>query len=120
MSNWPAGLPQQFFMGTTQADQESRLISQMDAGPASIRKRFTAFTQNVDAPIVLTGAEKATFDTFYRTTINQGTDSFTWTDPTDDTSATLRFRSAPTWTAISGGSPSVRLWQATLALEILP
>lgn len=120
MSNWPATLPQQFFLGASVTDRESRLVSSMDAGPASVRKRFTATPQDLTTTMVLTGTQKAAFDTFYRTTINYGTDSFTWTDPTDDTSATLRFLKPPVWTCICGGSAANRLWQAQLELEILP
>lgn len=120
MSNWPATLPQQHFLGASTQDDESRLVSAMDAGPALVRKRFTAFTQTVETPIVLTGTELAAFNTFYRVTLNQGADSFTWTDPQTDSSVTFRFKSAPKWQCIKSGPVASREWKATLSLEILP
>jgi len=120
MSNWPAFLPQQYFLGNDIGDDETRLVSSMDAGPALVRNRFTAFTQTINTPIVLTGAQLATFNTFYRTTLNHGTDPFTWTNPVDDSSVSIRFKSPPKWQSIRSGLTSVRLWRAVLSLEILP
>ena len=120
MSNWPASLPQQYFLGVDSGDDETRLVSPMDAGPASVRNRFTAFSQSVNSPIVLTGAQRVTFNTFYRTTLNHGTDPFTWTNPVDDSSVSIRFKSPPKWQSVKSGSPATRLWRAVLSLEILP
>jgi len=120
MANWPASLPQVQFLGVSTQDDDSRLISPMDAGPSSVRNRYTANTKSIKTPIILTGAQLATFNTFYRTTLNHGTDSFTWTDPEDDSSATFRFKTPPAWTAIKPGDSSERLWQGNLDLEILP
>lgn len=120
MSNWPSQLPQQLFLGTSQGDEESRLISQMDAGPALVRNRFTAATRKIETPMVLTGEQLVIFNTFYRTTLNNGANSFTWTDPVSDDSVTYRFKSPPVWQSVESGSPSARIWQATLSLEILP
>lgn len=121
MSSWPSTLPQKQFQGVSVQDDESRLISQMDAGPASIRNRFTAVPQTVTTRIVLTGEEYETFKTFLRTTLNHGTNSFDWTDPGDGTTVTFRFRQKPTFTCIKTNSdPDLRLWEAVLNLEILP
>lgn len=118
-ADWPTSLPN-MKLGTSVGDEESRLISPMDSGPASVRKRFTAFTQKVDVPMVLTGAQLAIFQTFYRTTINQGTDSFNWKDPATDAAAILRFKSPPVWSSVKSGEPNDRIWKGTLSLEILP
>ena len=120
MSNWPATLPQQYFLGVDIGDDETRLVSPMDAGPASLRNRFTAFAQPLNTPIVLNGAQLATFNAFYRTTLNHGTDSFTWTNPVDDSSVSIRFKSPPKWQSIRSGLTTTRLWRAVLSLEILP
>lgn len=119
MSSWPATLPN-MKLGTDIGDDESRLTTPMDAGPASVRNRFTAVTQTVNVPMVLTGTQLAAFNTFFRTTINHGTDSFTWTDPADGSSVTVRFKSKPRWQSISSGAAADRVWSGTLSLEILP
>lgn len=120
MINWPSELPQTAFLDTSIGDDESRLISPMDAGPALIRNRFTAITQSVDIPIIITGTQLGIFKTFYRTTLNHGASQFTWNDPTDGSTVTFRFRSPPVWRAIKPGAVADRLWQASLSLEILP
>ena len=120
MENWPAELPQKLLLGTTAGDAESRLISPMDSGPPSVRSRFTAISQTINTPIILTGAQLAIFNTFYRTTLKHGALSFTWTNPVDNTSATYRFKSPPVWQSARSGDPASRLWRSTLALEILP
>ena len=120
MSAWPASLPQQYFLGNAIGHAETRFVSSMDAGPALVRNRFTAFTQSTNSPIVFTGTQLATFNTFYRTTLNHGTDSFTWTNPVDDSSISIRFKSPPKWQSVKSGIPAERLWRAVLSLEILP
>lgn len=120
MSAWPATLPQTPFLGTEFGDDESRLISSMDAGPALVRNRFTAVPQPVSIPIVLNGTQLATFLTFYRTTLNYGTNSFTWIHPQDGSSVSYRFKTPPKWQSIRSGATADRLWRSVLNLEILP
>lgn len=121
MSNWPAQLPQKQFMGVSVQDDESRLVTAMDAGPSTIRNRYTAITKSLNAPIILTGAQLAIFNTFLRTTLNHGTNSFTWTDPETDDSVSFRFKTKPRWQCIRpNADPDLRLWQGSLDLEILP
>lgn len=121
MSNWPSSLPTKQFLGVSEKDDESRLVTAMDAGPATVRNRFTAVSRAISTPIVLTGTQKQAFDTFYRTTLANGTASFTWTDPVTDSPATFRFKSNPEWQCIVPSStPANRIWKAMLALEILP
>jgi len=121
MPAWPASLPQKQFLGVSEKDDESRLVSAMDAGPALVRNRFTAVPRVISTSIVLTGTQRQTFDTFYRTTLSNGTLSFTWTEPVADAAATFRFKSNPEWQCIvSSSTPANRIWKATLSLEILP
>ena len=121
MANWPALLPQQMGAETSIQDDESRLIQQMDAGPASVRNRFTAITQTIKTTMILTGTQLVTFLTFFRTTLNHGTDSFTWTHPADGSSVSMRFKTKPEWTCIKTSPVTAdRLWQASLELEVIP
>lgn len=121
MSAWPVTLPQKQFAGASIQDDESRLISQMDSGPASVRSRFNAITKTVSTNIIVTGTQLDTFNTFFRTTIVHGSMSFTWTDPATGSTATFRFKTKPKWTCIKPSSVvASRLWQAGLDLEILP
>tara|TARA_Y100000114_G_C11702584_1_gene299185 strand:+ start:78 stop:443 length:366 start_codon:yes stop_codon:yes gene_type:complete len=121
MTSWPASLPQTVLASATRTRQAGKIRSGMDTGAPKQRQRFTATVKNYDVEIIVTGAQLATFDTFYKTTINNGTDSFTWTDPFTGASATLRFREEPSETVIKPDSTANnRLFKISLPLEELP
>lgn len=125
MATWPASLPQKQFLGLTERDQDAVLRTAMDAGPPTRRNRFTSITREVNVPIVVTGTQKQTFDTFFRTTLANGALEFDWEDPVTDATVSFAFRSPPRWTLTRGGDPSGdptadRIWTATLELEIQP
>ncbi len=121
MDTWPATLPQRLSADTAVQDDESRASTDMDTGPASVRNRFTAITQTVKGSMVITGAQLTTFNTFFRTTIKNGSLSFNWIHPFTESAAVIRFKSKPQWACIKP-APSVdnRLYQASLELEIQP
>lgn len=121
MTAWPVSLPQAQFLNATEEDADAVLRTQMDAGPPSRRNKYTARIVNVSTRMIVNGTQKATFDTFFRTTLKNGSLSFTWDSPTDDSAVTYAFRSPPRWTMIRGGSnPANRIWQTTLELETQP
>jgi hypothetical protein len=122
MAAWPASLPQKAFLVASDTRQQASLRSEMDQGAPKKRKRFTAAIRNLTLKMILTGTQRATFDTFYITTINEGTDSFTILDPVDDATITVSFKSPPTWKLIPGSGPAVvdRQWESILDLEVLP
>lgn len=121
MATWPASLPQKQFIGLTEQDQDAVLRTPMDAGPPTRRNRFTAVARDVDVPLVINGTQKATFDTFFRTTLSHGATAFDWEDPTDDSTVSFAFRSSPKWNLVRGGSTTAtRIWTTTLQLEIQP
>lgn len=120
MTTWPATLPQNQFLGMTEQDDDAVLRTPMDAGPPSRRNRFTAITRGVRTPIVVTGAQKQVFDTFYRDTLRNGSLAFDWEDPTTDVTLSFAFRGPPQWALIRGGTPDNRVWETTLDLEIQP
>jgi len=112
---YPASLPQKHFRGVTEERQTATLRSQMDTGAPKVRKQFTAAVRNIDIPMVFTAAQRATFDTFFITTLNEGASSFTWVDPVDDsTNITYRFKKPPKMTKVAGE------WKCVFNLEVLP
>jgi hypothetical protein len=120
MDVWPESLPS-FGADTSIQDDESRLTSSMDAGPASVRNRFTAISQTVKTSMVMTGAQLAIFNTFMRTTLVHGSLSFTWTNPITGASETVRFKKKPEWTCVRPSADvNSRLWSGELELEIAP
>jgi hypothetical protein len=120
MDVWPVTLPE-FGANTSIQDDESRLTSSMDSGPASVRNRFTAISQSVKTSMVMTGAQLVIFNTFIRTTLLHGSLSFTWINPITGASETVRFKKKPEWTCIKPSDvANDRLWQGELEIEILP
>ena len=121
MDTWPVTLPQRLSADTSVVDDESRAISDMDSGPASVRNRFTAITQSVKGSMVLTGAQLAIFLTFFRTTLRHGSLSFGWIHPFTEEAVEIRFKKKPEWQCIKP-APAVedRLFQASMELEIKP
>lgn len=121
MATWPASLPQSLLRDLSQSYQPAKLRTQMDKGPHKQRQRFTAMTRFYDGSLYLDGTEIQTFMTFFETTIGAGAASFTWIDPIDDSSASLRFREDPKIDLVrSHQTPASRLYRVSLSLEKLP
>jgi hypothetical protein len=120
LASWPGSLPQNQFIGVADERQSGTIRTAMDAGPAKTRPRFSAVVRNVTCPILMTGDQKADFDTFFITTLVEGSLPFTWTDPADDSTQTYRFIAPPKFSLEVGGDAGARTWKASLALEILP
>jgi hypothetical protein len=115
MAVWPVGLQQKQFSGVKESRQPGAIRSKMGTGAPKVRKRFTAVVRNIDVPIVLSIADKATFNTFFNTTLSEGVTAFTWVDPDDDsTSVSYRFRNPVSFTKVGGEFTGV------MNLEILP
>jgi hypothetical protein len=113
---WPATLPQSVFIGVTDQRRPAVVRTASDGGVDKIRRRFTSTPRDIDPPIVLTVAQRATFDTFFITTLKEGSLPFEWDDPVDDSTVQFRWRSPPQWRMIAGGAA----WAATLPLELMP
>lgn len=121
MATWPATLPQYHEIGLQETRQQAFVRTSMDVGPSKQRRRFTTATRFLEGTMLMTTAQKATFDTFYNTAIDEGSQEFDFTDPKDaSTIQSVRFTAPPTFTALIGGSSGVEFYRATISLEILP
>jgi hypothetical protein len=92
MSNaqWPASLPQSYLLiGQTEQAPNLMLRTQMDAGPAKTRKRFTAGVRMLRVRWLMTRAQKDTFDAFYRETLGGGALRFDYRRQDQDASSGL-------------------------------
>lgn len=117
MPSWPSTLPQRVLSeGYQEIAPDMVLRSEMDAGPAKVRRRFTAAVRTVRCQIALTSAQVATLDSFYVGTLAGGSLTIDWVHPRTQAATTFRMRQPPQYTAESGGSS----WIAQLELEILP
>jgi hypothetical protein len=116
MASWPGTLPTEpIETGYSETAPNNLIRTNMDVGPAKVRKRTLANVRQLTVQFVLTSTQVGYLDTFYVTTTNSGADSFTWTHPRTTSPITLRFVNPPTYTPIEGG-----LYSVSLSLEILP
>jgi hypothetical protein len=123
MAAFPASLPQAASMQVTDEDQAGTIRSEQDTGAPKTRQRFTATIRKITMVMILNGTQRATFNTFYRTTISNGATSFTIPDPLDGSSITVRFKKPVSWQYVGnsgGGTSATKLWRGTLSLEELP
>lgn len=112
---WPTTLPDELLMrGYSQTTADLLLRSSVDAGPAKVRRRFTAGVQQVVGNLLLTGAQLAYLRTFYDTTLLGGSLRFTWIEPVTKTAKEFRFTSPIKWSSNSG------YYDVNLELEMLP
>jgi hypothetical protein len=90
------------------------ISTEMDSGPPKRRRRFSTAYGRYSMSFLLTGAQKADFDTFYGTTLAGGSGTITgFPDPVDKTTATFQFAAGgdPKWMPVRpDGSTSNRKW----------
>ncbi len=139
MPTWPTSLPQ-FVLTRNYKETAPDLVirTQMDAGPAKVRRRFTAGVRPMEAMLVLTEDQLIVLDNFYLSDCQGGALSFTWTyqrgrqdtdagtdsDIGTDTdtlrsvraTATMRFVKPPVSEDVGDG----KNYEVTLNLEIMP
>ena len=116
MASWPS-IP--FFderEGFTQSEPRGAVLrTQMDAGPAKQRRRFTAAPKVIQGRIgEVTQAELETFEAFYKDTLKMGALSFTTTYPPTGETESFRFMSGYSVSPLGEG------YTVTAQLEILP
>lgn len=119
MAVWPASLPQSPFIGLSHTRVDAVVRSPVSVGPFKTRRRATVAIQPVGVPIVLTNPQRTTFDTFYITTLIEGSDTFDWKDPVDGSTVTLAFESPPLWASFSTDQDGP-IWRTVMPLLILP
>jgi hypothetical protein len=115
MALWPASLPQRVLLSDFVESADANTIrSEVDYGPAKVRRRYTAEVKVYQIGLVLTTAQVATLDTFYDVTLN-AVGTFDWVNQRTLTAAVYRFRSRPEYRPLGGG-----YWRTSFALEVLP
>jgi hypothetical protein len=116
MSTWPVTLPASpLINGYNEVDEDSRLVSDVDAGQRKIRNRYTANAKFITENYILTETQYIALMTFYRTTLSNGATPFTKQHPITETSMLYRFN-AP----INLNSVEYPYYSVTLSLEIIP
>jgi hypothetical protein len=92
MVAYPITLPQQALVdGFNLKAKAQNIRTQMESGPSKVRRRFTKKISNFKITQRLTAAQFDILETFYDTTLQGGSLSFTFTHPINGTTLTLRF-----------------------------
>lgn len=113
---WPSSLPQNLDQPQYQeAFPDVVERTQMDSGPAKVRRRFTGGYEVITGTMTLTIAQAAALETFFNETTAGGSLSFQWTHPRTGTTIETRFVGPPT---LAFRGP--RHFTGSLALEVLP
>jgi len=116
MSSWPISLQQKLNTAAFQLQYGITSIrSENEVGPAKVRSRATDGVDVYTCSILLDYDEQATFETFYKTTLNNGVNVFQFDDPFTGSPVDFRFKSAPAITPIGG-----RTFQLTMSWEKMP
>lgn len=116
MAAWPLSLPQLAHADDFEEAADSVLIrTDMDAGPAKVRPRYTVEITRYRFSLLLTKAQVATLETFFKTTIGYGSEAFDWIDPRTGAAASLRFTNRPAYSNVGGA-----VWRTALELERMP
>lgn len=114
--SWPETLPGDVLVaGYSESLPNAVLRTEMDAGPAKVRRRSTAAARPLRATMALTRTQAAALDTFFTTTLSMGSLPFTLTHPRTLSQVSFRFVSPPVLVPVSGAE-----WSAELDLEVLP
>jgi hypothetical protein len=113
---WPPGLPQDVLReGYAERPAKTAIRTEMEAGPAKVRRRFSAGVRPLSIAVELTRAQAGTLLAFFADTLEGGALPFEWAHPRSGEAVRLRFVEEPEVTPLAPDT-----WRAALRLEILP
>ena len=116
MPTWPASLPQSpLVSGFSETPPETSLRTEMEQGPAKVRRRTTAGVRQMQMSFNMTKTQVAALDTFFTSTVNSGATAFDFTHPRTTSTVSVRFVSPPSYTPLNG-----EYFNVNLELEQLP
>lgn len=116
MSAWPGSLPQQFEQdGYQEAFPKATIRTEMDVGPAKLRKRYTAAIKPFTGQMFMTPDQVEDLETFYETTTAYGSLAFDWEHPRTGAAVSCRFVGPPQLEAVEGGD-----FKVMIEIEVLP
>lgn len=109
---WPAELPQVLILNNLSAEKQNNVIrTQMGAGPAKIRRRYTVSTKNFNGQIIINENQRRILEEWFDETLAGGALRFAMKDPQTLNYSQFRFREHYKEDSING------LWKITLSLE---
>lgn len=118
MATWPLTLQQKLNTESfSEKFGETVMRTEMDIGPAKVRRRFTKSVDIITCSINLDFDEYDDFLIFFKNTVNGGATSFTFIHPISGSNINARFTEPPTITPLSGGG---RKFRVSMTWETLP
>lgn len=116
MTDWPSGLPSRWLRsGLSESLADNTIRSQVDRGPAKVRRRTVAKTRTISGQMHMTHAEWDILDDFFLNTVKE-TLPFNIADPFKDGDVLqVRFTSPPRRSYFAPGAVKV-----DLSLERMP
>lgn len=116
MPSWPSTLPQTPLLRSYGETPPNLVLrTSMDAGPAKVRRRFTAGVRQFSFDFQLTGAQLEILDSFFMDDLAAGSTAFDFPSPRTGDPVQMRFTEAPQYSARGGD-----IWIVKLSLEALP
>lgn len=115
MPTWPASLPKPLANGFRETPPMTVIRTEMEQGPAKVRRRTTAAIRKMSLTFLMTKTEIATLETFFLTTVAGGAIAFDFTHPRTGSTAVCRFIRPPEYGANNGTR-----FQIDVELEVLP
>ncbi len=113
---WPPSLPTRLHTnGFTETPPAVVIRTEMEVGPAKVRRRTTAGVRRIRGMMWLTAAQRQTLDDFFVDTLAHGALAFEWQHPITGAAADFRFVAPPQYGHLGGGT-----YVAQFDLEILP
>jgi len=119
---WPAAVPDCPAPGNTRQRTDARLRTPTDAGPAIVRRRFSATPINLSWTIpALTGAQVQALEAFYIVDLQEGSLRVDLPDVVTGLTVECRFLTPPRFSGlVPNPNATERMWRAQLELEIMP
>lgn len=115
VDNWPSTVPSCFILGSQNENIGDGLLrSQMDTGPAKIRRRSSAMPSTLSGSIKMSGAEIDALKAFVVGTLMGGALPFNFPNQRGGTSL-VRLAAMPTWQRVTGDT-----YLVGFSFEVLP
>lgn len=115
MATWPGTLPSPTSDGYQEVMADNTIRSRMDTGLDKVRKRSTAAPILFQLSYNMTSSQVTTLETFFNTTINDGVDSFTMSNPRTGVLENFRIKAPPQITISSGVN-----YRVLISMERIP
>ena len=115
MTTWPSTLPKPAIGTFNETPPKNTIRSEMDKGPAKVRRRTTANVRPISFTLRLSPAQTAILDEFFTTTTASGSLSFDFEHPRTKATVEARFAQEPSYKEFAGVK-----YDCGISLEILP